>query len=769
MYSQFDHTKALQKYWNYRYALRGDDIDPSFPKWEPGFLEVGLGNGYSLPMRYRQIQKHNSKWIIDNVSRDPNISSDHRLDFNIFNIDKNQIGTKHGLCLWTDAPTDLGQYLGVLATEFALFKQNENTPFNQESIQKNLLELYYALAAADRLDINSHVVYNASHHWGDGFFIRDDVPYNFALDGKFGNAIEKDPRYLQNSRSTYYKGNSFQLVNSSWVNHSYNNQGNHNCDGFFNLPPNQYGNSNLTFGDPMSQDQLIKLLIGLVLVRKFVHGNETINTPTGIKTANDLNKQAYDFIDRAIWYLKINCFLIKNPYNGDQVCRGGEAIFYRQPLVNIYDRWASGDSYPFWNCFASSTLSHPFWSGIQDFYENAMNSVSNNLLNALNNSINNVLLSPTLMIYHFALAVVSNPLYNSTNDWTHEMSAMLMAMSDNQRSFGSLTHKLSKNLYEKNWNDYEYQNNAYLSDMQQILYNSIPQTPQSYLENFLMRENFECEHETRKFIDRGSIGYYERNGLNYMLAFNIYCLQNRGFYKFFDIANGSIDKLPNLYDRKVSGTFPKTVSLNIVNSNINGWGNGGTSTYTLTYGTRSNPVSIQAANSIIVRNTVFEPNSKGEIIAPRVDLQPGFKADYGAFCEVRYDRMNCNGTPATMYASGNNNSTKVPSALEIPNVPLENKSLLIDNIHSSNQAIYMYPNPAKDYFEFILKVKPKYKVKVSITNLLGEIMLDKGMNLEEFEILESYRLDISNLNSGTYLVNFFIDDFSSTQKLLIQK
>jgi hypothetical protein len=36
----FDYTKHLEQYWNYRYALLGDNIDPDYYRWEPVFIEV---------------------------------------------------------------------------------------------------------------------------------------------------------------------------------------------------------------------------------------------------------------------------------------------------------------------------------------------------------------------------------------------------------------------------------------------------------------------------------------------------------------------------------------------------------------------------------------------------------------------------------------------------------------------------------------------------------------------------------------------------------
>jgi hypothetical protein len=41
----FNYTNHLEQYWNYRYALLGDAIDPNYYRWEPGFVEVGTGAG----------------------------------------------------------------------------------------------------------------------------------------------------------------------------------------------------------------------------------------------------------------------------------------------------------------------------------------------------------------------------------------------------------------------------------------------------------------------------------------------------------------------------------------------------------------------------------------------------------------------------------------------------------------------------------------------------------------------------------------------------
>ncbi len=49
LFGQTTNSLNMAKYWNYRYNLIGDDIDPNYTDWEPGFLDLTLAQGGSLP------------------------------------------------------------------------------------------------------------------------------------------------------------------------------------------------------------------------------------------------------------------------------------------------------------------------------------------------------------------------------------------------------------------------------------------------------------------------------------------------------------------------------------------------------------------------------------------------------------------------------------------------------------------------------------------------------------------------------------------------
>jgi hypothetical protein len=122
-----DPLTNLRKYWHYRYRLVNY------------FMVVGDGPGKSLPAGIR----------------------------NLYNGDQMH---------WGEVPVYLGWYIGVLATEYRLLKDN-NQP-----VDRTLTELFYALKAAKRLDGVAETVapWNTAVAPAiNGFLIRDDVPADF--------------------------------------------------------------------------------------------------------------------------------------------------------------------------------------------------------------------------------------------------------------------------------------------------------------------------------------------------------------------------------------------------------------------------------------------------------------------------------------------------------------------------------------------------------------------------------------------------------------
>lgn len=128
-----DLYKNHQKYWYLRSKLRND------------FMKIGTEQGESIPFTHRG------------------------KDANITDTLKNAIGGG-------DLISELGVYLGVLATEYRLLKNNYQ---NTDSVKH---ELYCALNAINRLDYNAEPMYGSNHSPNlNGFLVRDDIPKNFVL------------------------------------------------------------------------------------------------------------------------------------------------------------------------------------------------------------------------------------------------------------------------------------------------------------------------------------------------------------------------------------------------------------------------------------------------------------------------------------------------------------------------------------------------------------------------------------------------------------
>jgi len=126
-------NENLKKYWFYRYRLIND------------FMKIGANRGESIPAGLRRIKG--------------NINDPSEQDLK-----------------WGDSTIKLGQYIGVLATEYKLLKDNGRNTFQTRK------ELYFALEAFNRLDETAESYFRCvtclpNPQPGDlnGYFIKDDV------------------------------------------------------------------------------------------------------------------------------------------------------------------------------------------------------------------------------------------------------------------------------------------------------------------------------------------------------------------------------------------------------------------------------------------------------------------------------------------------------------------------------------------------------------------------------------------------------------------
>jgi len=148
-YSLKSQTKYLNqvKYWKYRYAFKEQ------------FISIGSGEGKSIPgaiydLENKEIQYHNTG-------------------------------------------NDLGWYLGLLATEYRILSSKMYLPiteYEELSPTQNLIELYRALKALQRLDASAEPIFACDSVPLNGFFVQRDTKPNLDSSGEIQSkgSIEPD-------------------------------------------------------------------------------------------------------------------------------------------------------------------------------------------------------------------------------------------------------------------------------------------------------------------------------------------------------------------------------------------------------------------------------------------------------------------------------------------------------------------------------------------------------------------------------------------------
>ena len=237
----------LKKYWEYRDRFLGLDGNG-------GFISVGMEAGQSLPMsgRNRHANCSNDWWLVEAKCKK----------------------TKgKGKVQWCDCTVYLGHYIAVLALEYKNLKNAGKNP------KATVEELYYALEAYERLDRAGETALNfkdKSVGEVDGWFIRDDVPYDFT----------------DMDRKKRFKGKS----------HTYNCvESARGC-----------GTKKSNDGSFVSQDQALALLFGFSFVSELV-SKERYN-----KEKETFGEKVALYTDRILDYMIKNNWRLRGP-DGEKV------------------------------------------------------------------------------------------------------------------------------------------------------------------------------------------------------------------------------------------------------------------------------------------------------------------------------------------------------------------------------------------------------------------------------------------------------------------
>ncbi len=204
-------------------------------------------------------------------------------------------------------PIMLGQYIGVLATEYKLLKQNNS------NTEQTLKELYFALYAFNRLDLVAETVngYNKKPKL-DGFFIREDYPDDF---------VKNNPNLNKNiiieEGFIYGSGKTFKTNCTT-------HKGQKTCDVYqkpdCSVAGKPSGYATKYNHKPMSMDQILGVLVGVALVNELVDEQANYQNKKLQDGEKSLKKEAQNIAKRMLSYAKKYNWTPKEPdgdYTGD--------------------------------------------------------------------------------------------------------------------------------------------------------------------------------------------------------------------------------------------------------------------------------------------------------------------------------------------------------------------------------------------------------------------------------------------------------------------
>ena len=270
-YAQNTETvNNITKYWNYRNRLTQN------------FIAIGGKSGESMPFGTR-----------------------------------NERGNPH-LSLG-EAPIMLGQYIGVLATEYKLLKQNN------QNTEQTLKELYYALYAFNRLDLVAETVngYNKKPKL-DGYYVREDIPNDFV-----SSHPELNKNSIESYQFIYGSGKPFTVKCTT-------HKGNSCCDVTVSrdckVNENPKGYAKKYNHVPMSMDQSLGILIGVSLVNKLVDGTVNYQNLAFQDKETSIKKEAQNIAKRILTYAQKHHWTPKEP-DGDYI---GDCDFRTNAKPNFF-------------------------------------------------------------------------------------------------------------------------------------------------------------------------------------------------------------------------------------------------------------------------------------------------------------------------------------------------------------------------------------------------------------------------------------------------
>ena len=628
---------------------------------------------------------------------------------------------------WGDSEVKLGRYMAAMAGEYKLLQMANLDNSNPQE------KLYRAMSAVNRLDSYAEPSFGCGVS-GDppcytytninGFFIRDDVDQDF-LD-HWAN-----------------------LGKTDWI-------GKDVISDFTDPIPSK---------KEMSQDQVVALMLGHSLIRKYVDASATYEYfPCSYKTIKDYAKaQTYrsikymqTYIDDREWTWKEygtssypgrwipefdpvipplfrQVWKIKNPCTGHTVDRGGAWIdvYPHMELFEDAGDWITDGRYSSLSYYSPNPLLPPFEleinppipDKINDHYFNdAMKLILATIADdAYASDLDKLFWNIRKCVDYHNSNIQGNP-YDLKYFWQDHLPMLYVLLHD-------------KN--PENSKIFQY----YYSHIEQLLNEAPVGGPECDV--FPPTEYI----WTRSSMFDSPMGYYisdgdnarlgEYNGLDYMVLFNLYHLVYQT--KF----NNPVS---------ITSDFPTTYSYQ---------------SYDFEYGDENIDIGHEDnaayytihSKDLITMNSAVGWNGKMGLCGNEVVLQAGFEVAYGGeFTAETNEKMELDFTPpagnykmATM-----NNSIQLSPSIE-PNVNQNSEEADLETF--IEESLHIYPNPANSelYIE-----SPDEMAGISIYNSGGVLVYQS--------IAEGYHcmsFDVSEYNPGLYFIAITYPDGNAENRLIV--
>ncbi len=282
-----------QKYWKFRNSFKHN------------FIKIGEGDGYSLPMGRRGFGA-----CQNNNYDNPNVT------YNIHD--------KFGTLYWGDGVIRHGHYIGFLATEYKLLKNAG------EDVTAVLNELYYALVAFNRLDLNAEkIISNERDNIPqqsenlNGFYLRDDVPENF------DDHWKDEPINARGVHSAIYDNNNVAKVDEV---------DNDPEDDYNAEPQHKFG-----WGGP-SLDQMTSILVGLKVCHLLLEPQLYVK-PTATDAVINITNEVQQITNRIISYAFNHNWDLLDMYGVPVENGGGDLLFMNAYPISLIGNQITGNNY----------------------------------------------------------------------------------------------------------------------------------------------------------------------------------------------------------------------------------------------------------------------------------------------------------------------------------------------------------------------------------------------------------------------------------------